>query len=78
MLNETQEYILDIAETLLIELAYDHLISTEELTLKVGEIMKLVPLKSHRECLIYKFELRHVESGEYTNYYQILKEMKKV
>ncbi|NHB56521.1 hypothetical protein [Acinetobacter shaoyimingii] len=59
MLNDTQYYILDVVEKLLIELMEDELIVGEELSHKVSEVLKLIMCKTQKNELIYNLEMRY-------------------
>ena len=56
MLNDQQLYILETAENLLIELAYDRVYKTE-LNEKTASIMQLLPSKEEKEYLLEKLKM---------------------
>lgn len=56
MLNDQQLYILETAENLLIELAYDRVYKTE-LNEKTANIMQLLASKEEKEYLVEKLKM---------------------
>mgnify|MGYP003603747149 CR=1 FL=1 len=65
MLNDQQLYILEIAENLLIELAYDRVYKTE-LNEKTANIIQLLPSKEEKEYLLEKLKIREQPTNHFS------------
>lgn len=76
MTEDNSEYILNIAEMLLIELSHDTMISKDELESRVEAIMMLVPSNTQKEQLILNLEIKDQETSSFKNYHNILKIIK--
>ena len=72
MLDEMQQYVANIAECLLIELALDQFINQEELNKKTLEIFQLISSQEGKNYLVEKIENRDEMYTENPNFKIIL------
>lgn len=75
MLEQSQGYIIDNVENLLIELASDRHLSTDELNERTHEIIKIVLSEEEKNNLIQKIEIRDEMNDEFSPYKVMIKQI---